>query len=86
MEWRAPWSQKEMDRFVFREALFRKRGESPSEAEKLAERLVQRDRELDERRLCIECANVRQPYRCAAKDAPLRDVFQRCANFAWERP
>lgn len=80
------WTEREARRFVFREALFRRRGESPIEAEKLAERLLQRDRDDDERRLCIECANVRPPYRCAVGDAAVRDVFQRCDRFSWERP
>lgn len=80
------WTEREMTRFVFREALFRKRGESPSEAEKLAERLVQRDRDGDDRRYCIECAHIRSAWACTQGGPSIREVPHRCERFAWMKP
>lgn len=81
-----PWSQREIDRFVFREALFRRRGDSPIEAEQRAERLVQRDRDRDERRYCLECQHIRPMTRCAANGSAVKDLLQRCELFDWEAP
>lgn len=79
------WSQREMDRFVFRAALFRRRGEPEARAEAVAERLVQRDRDRDDRRLCLECQHLQPAYRCD-RGASIRDVFQRCDHFSWVTP
>ena len=66
-------------------------GWSEAEAEKLAERLVQRDREHDERVSCTDCQHYR-PGRCgnfrrAGLHAPdvgrdLATLLQRCPGFA----
>lgn len=49
-------------------------------ADRLAERLVQRDRDGDDRRLCIECAHARV-NECRVQEAYLPDVLQRCPRF-----
>lgn len=49
----------EIDTFTARLALFTEKGLSLAEAEALADTLVIRDRDADDRRLCLECANVR---------------------------
>lgn len=56
----------ELDTLMARQDLFRQRGTSPQEAERLADKLVIRDRGGDDRRLCLECRHLRGdgPYRC----------------------
>ena len=49
-----------VDTFTVRLAWFTDKGLNRTEAETLADKLVIRDREGDDRRLCLECANVRQ--------------------------
>ncbi len=49
---------REIDTFTARLALFTDKGESLDDAERLADRLVIRDREGDDRRLCLECAHL----------------------------
>lgn len=50
----------EIDTFTVRLARFTDEGLTVDEAEKLADMLVTRDRDADDRRLCLECTNVRQ--------------------------
>lgn len=50
-------SDREIGRHVFRQGLFQRRGEDAAHAEVLADRLLERDRDLDTRRLCLECAH-----------------------------
>lgn len=45
-----------------------------------AERLFWRDRDMDDRRLCVECGNCSPRQRCSNGMAVL-DVFQRCDYF-----
>ena len=56
----------ELDTLMARQDLFRQRGTSPQAAERLADKLVIRDRGEDDRRLCLECRHLRGdgPYRC----------------------
>lgn len=56
----------ELDTLMARQALFCQRGASAQDAERLADRLVNRDRDSDDRRLCLECRHLRGegPYRC----------------------
>ena len=49
---------REIDTMVERTALFNQRGLPELDAELLADKLVVRDRELDERRLCFECQHL----------------------------
>ena len=46
----------EIDRFTGRLALFTAKGLTPNEAEVLADKLLIRDRDGDDRRVCLECA------------------------------
>ncbi len=48
----------EIDTFTGRLARFTDKGLSLDEAEVLADKLVIRDRESDDRRLCLECSNL----------------------------
>lgn len=58
----------EIETFTARLARFTDKGVIQIEAESLADRLVQRDREDDDRRLCLECTHlggyVRDSWRC----------------------
>lgn len=84
------WDGEEIDRTVTRVRLFVRRGIRADDAEHLAERLLLRDRELDDRHLCAECLHCR-PGRCGNyKAAGLQSpdvgrdqaaVLQRCPGF-----
>ncbi len=60
-------SPAEINTFLARQRLFLSRGASADMAEALADRMVRRDREGDDRGLCLECQHLRGsgPYRCA---------------------
>ena len=85
------WTDTDLIRFCDRRARLMRWGWSEAEAEKLAERLVQRDREHDERVSCTDCQHYR-PGRCgnfrrAGLHAPdvgrdLAALLQRCPGFA----
>lgn len=82
----------EIETFMARQALFMERGAGPQDAERLADELVLRDRDGDNRRLCLECRHLRGDgsYRCGNAgaaglhpDLP-RDlvlIVQRCHGF-----
>lgn len=86
----------EIDTFTARLARFTDKGLSLIDAESLADKLVIRDREGDDRRACLECAHLRHGGRCGnwkasevasnAMDARLPGDFttmlQRCGGFA----
>lgn len=88
----------EMELFNRRAALFVRRGASDTEAERLADALVQRDREGDSMHACMECRHLQTNghWRCGnwqaagvavrAGDAGLARSMamqlQRCAGFA----
>lgn len=82
----------EIDAFNERLHLFTRRGLDYSEAERLADRLVIRDRDGDERRMCLECAGLDARGRClpARRGAipgagrvlePVTTILQRCEGF-----
>jgi hypothetical protein len=85
----------ELDTFTARLALFTDRGLILADAEALADKLAQRDREADDRRVCLECGHLRTGGRCGnwqqagvairARDAQLPGDFttmlQRCDGF-----
>jgi hypothetical protein len=50
-------------------------------ADELTEIMAARDRRLDDRRLCVECAHAGPGWRCNKKQAFLTDVLQRCRYF-----
>lgn len=80
----------EIDRFTARIARFTDQGLTLPQAEALADRLVIRDRDGDDRRLCLECAHL-SGRRCGAWQrasvggpvlpTSLLTLPQRCAAF-----
>lgn len=80
----------ELEQFANRAQQFNRRGMSAEAAEAIADRLVIRDREQDDRRICLEC-NAFRPGRCsnhrrARLQAPevghnLATMLQRCPGF-----
>jgi hypothetical protein len=50
-------------------------------AEQWPEKLLRRDRDIDDRRLCVECVHARPGSRCAKSEAFLLDQLQRCPRF-----
>lgn len=83
----------EIETLMVRLARFTDRGVSLGEAERLADKLVIRDRESDVRRLCLECAHLQGPgrWRCGnwvAAGVPqngmapdLVATLQRCSGY-----
>lgn len=84
----------EIDTMLERTALFNRRGLSALDAELLADRLVTRDRDADDRQLCLECAHLSgraEAMRCAEWQrarlgqpgipAGLALMLQRCDGF-----
>jgi hypothetical protein len=80
----------ELEQFAKRAQQFTRRGITAEAAETMADRLVIRDREQDDRRTCLEC-NAFRPGRCgnhrrAGLQAPdvgrdLATLLQRCPGF-----
>jgi hypothetical protein len=91
------WTGREIDRFSKRVVMFASRRLTNVAAEKLAERLVERDRDGDDRRICLECRHLRRSGVCQVAHegrmhgasvtyAPVTTVLQRCWHFDWEVP
>lgn len=80
--WCWPYSEAmnaaEIETFTVRLIHFVSRGATGAEA--MADLLVRRDRQQDERNLCVECRGCRPGLRCSRGLAVL-DVLQRCDNF-----
>ena len=57
------WDDAEIETFTVRAMLFIRRGINATDADDLAKRLTLRDRDQDERRLCLECKH-HAPGRC----------------------
>lgn len=57
-------NERESGRMAFRIGMFQRRGCTKAEAEQLADRMVQRDRDRDDRRMCIECRHVQRDRGC----------------------
>lgn len=84
------WTDADISAFLDRRARLLRWGWAESEAEKVAERLVERDREHDERVSCADCRHYR-PGRCgnhrrAGLDVvdvgrDLAAMLQRCPGF-----
>lgn len=84
--YRLAMSAREISRFMFRAQLFQQHGWPQERAEEWADRLVNRDRDGDDRRLCVECKYLLSQWRCAEREAVLAEVLQRCPKFNWETP
>ncbi len=91
------WGDAQIKRFMFREALFKRRGLSAQAAEQIADRLAARDHERDDRRICLECSSLQRGGSCfavsqgdmpnvSAKHSPVIDVLQRCDSFSFQTP
>lgn len=85
------WDSTEIEVFLLREDRFHRRGRA--DAEDLAERLVLRDRQRDDRRLCLECVELRADGLCqaaargelpysATRVQPVPTILHRCSKFA----
>jgi hypothetical protein len=80
------WGDKQIARFNFRVALFKRRGMSEQDAETWADRLFERDHEHDDRRICLECLNFQRSRTCAKRLPTSPEQLMRCAGFDWVRP
>lgn len=84
------WTDADIARFLDRRARLMRWGWPEADAEKLADRLVQRNREHDERVSCTDCQHYR-PGRCgnhrraglhgAEVGRDLAEMLQRCPGF-----
>lgn len=82
-------NSREIGLMVARTNMFSERGMRVDAAERLADALVERDRERDDRRLCMECAHL-NGRRCSASAvagagenvAALAYMPQRCPAFS----
>lgn len=86
-------NETEIDTLMTRLALFTGKGATVQDAEKQADRLMVRDREGDDRRLCLECAHLHGvgPWHCGnwrqsgmAQGGTPRDtvaLLQRCRGY-----
>jgi hypothetical protein len=83
----APWTDTEIAVYIAREQHLQRLG---LDAERMAERLLHRDRDGDDRRLCAECAGFDRSTRHCTRWRragmvrsvhPLPDVLQRCPGF-----
>lgn len=97
----AAMSDRELARMQFRLGMFARRGMPAERAEAFVDRLLERDRDGDDRRACIECKRMERGDRngptCSAARAgqlqctsprftPITDLLQRCEAFAWMTP
>lgn len=78
------WTEAETQTFLVRQAQFKRLRLPDDQTEALADSLVARDRDGDDRRLCVECAHCRPGPRCSRGLAVLH-VLQRCDHFAVDR-
>lgn len=83
---------REIDLFMRRVDWFTRRGVNPVKAERLGDKLVQRDRDGDDRRMCLECAGLDSKGRCTPAQRgriegvhgllePVQHVLHRCEGF-----
>jgi hypothetical protein len=86
------WADAEAHSFRKRQALMLARGYAPEDAEAVAEALTLRDRQGDDRRICLECTHFGEHGRCLAASAgrisgadrrlePVPTILQRCEAF-----
>lgn len=75
------WNDAEIARFVARVGLFLRCRVNATDADDLAERMVLRDRDRDERRACLECAHYR-PGHCGNHRAAMLNSSEIGTDFA----
>lgn len=84
------WDDREINLFTARAVRFAAIGRK--DAEHLAERLALRDRQADDRRMCVECQELERTGRCAAarrggiagtdrRMEPVQNILMRCEAF-----
>jgi hypothetical protein len=84
------WNDAEIETFTARSARFIAMGRA--DAEHVAERLTLRDRQLDRRRMCLECDELETDGRCAAAHRgtlagvdrrlePVQNILMRCPAY-----
>jgi len=89
------WDDAEIEVFMARSTRLSARGRA--DAEHLAERLMLRDRQADDRRMCLECRELEAGGRCAAarrgaltstdrRFEPTQDILMRCPAFRGSGP
>lgn len=81
-----PMKPAELKRLAYRQGLFVRRGLWPEPAHELALRLLERDAEKDDRRVCLECRHFQRSRTCARQQSPLPMQLQRCPKFDWQTP
>ncbi len=83
------WSDSEIEAFNRRVVQFQNQGIDLSKAEAIAETLLVRDRDTDDRRMCVECLSLAK-FNCTTPKAadlttrdvrPIRFMLQRCDGF-----
>ena len=74
------WNDAEVQAFADRRDRLLRWGYSEQDADDLAERLTLRDREQDDRRICVECHHGRS-RRCPDGEPLPGDVLHRCGGF-----
>lgn len=79
-------TDKQETRRLYRVELFEAQGFEHWRAQMWSWRLVHRDADRDDRRLCVECHHLLSGWRCRRHEAVLPDTLQRCPSFEWERP
>ena len=88
-------NDRQIARHAFRVRLFTRRGWKPDKAEAWADRLIERDADRDDRRLCIECSALQRTGGCFQAQqgrlqgidrrlTPITDLLQRCEGFQWQ--
>lgn len=75
-----PWTDEEIALFQRRQARIAWLGYG-GRSEYLAEKLVHRDRAMDDRRLCLECSHAGPGWHCAKKAGFLLEQLLRCDHF-----
>lgn len=89
------WNDAEIETFMARSTRFSAMGRA--DAEHLAERLTLRDRQADDRHLCVECQELEASGRCAAvrrgalahidrRFEPTQNILMRCPAFSGSAP
>lgn len=81
-----PWGDREIARFEFRVRLFQRRGLTEKQAWAWGDVLALRDQDLDDRRVCLECAHHIQGWKCRRGQPSLPAQLMRCPSFAFEKP
>jgi hypothetical protein len=80
------WSDAEIASFTARRDRLLRWGYTAQTADDLAERLTLRDRESDDRTLCVECQCASPRRRCSRDDVFLPERLQRCPSFKEIKP